>query len=140
MSSEAPKIPGRRHLRIKSAPKAKQVFWCDYPDPEHSQTPEFYKRRPVVVLSRKATLHGVVTVVPLSGKPQTDSRNSQRIRSPIKGKVAWAVCNHVHTVSTRRLDTPSGGNLRVSEDDFQDILKKVCNSLPLLPPREGGGK
>ncbi|MYA89460.1 MAG: type II toxin-antitoxin system PemK/MazF family toxin [Boseongicola sp. SB0662_bin_57] len=105
-----------------------------------TQRPRNSTRRPVVVISRKATLHGVVTVVPLSGKPQTDKRNSLQIRSPIKGKVVWAVCNHVYTVSTRRLDTPSGGNLKVSDDDFREILKKICNSLPLLAPGEGEGE
>lgn len=140
MTNESPKSPGRRHLRIKSAPKIRQVFWCDYPDPEHTEIPEFFKRRPVVVLSRKATLHGVVTVVPLSGKPQMDSRNSLRMLSPIRGKTVWAVCNHVHTVSTRRLDAPAGRIPRVPDEDFRGILKKVCNNLPLLPPGGGEGR
>ena len=137
MTNGTSNTPGKRRIRIRSAPKTRQVFWCDYPDTEHTEVPEFYKRRPVVVLSRKATLHGVVTVVPLSGKPQTDSRNSLKIRSPIKGKSVWVVCNHVHTVSTRRLDAPTGGIPRVPNDVFREILKKICLNLPLLPPGEG---
>ncbi len=137
MTYETPNAAGKRQLRIKSSPKVRQVYWCDYPNPEYTESPEFYKRRPVVVLSRKATLYGVVTVVPLSGKPQTDTRNSLRIRSPIKGKIAWAVCNHIHTVSTRRLDVPANGICSVHDDDFRKILQKVYNNLPVLPPQEG---
>lgn len=141
MKSKISKSPGQRPVRIKSAPRIRQVFWCDYPDPEHTEKPEFYKRRPVVVLSRKSTLHGVVTVIPLSGKPQTDSRNTLRIRSPIKGTdFCWAVCNHIDAVSTRRLDAPAGGIRKVSDDDFRGILKKACNNLPLRPHGEGTGE
>ena len=140
MSHKTPNPPGRRELRIRSAPRAKQVFWCAYPDPAHTEVPEFYKRRPVVVLSRKATLYGVVTVVPLSGKPQSGNRNSLQMHSPIEGKIVWAVCNHIHTLSTRRLHPPAGGIPKVSDEDFREILKRVCNNLPLLPPREGEGE
>ncbi|MCY3878988.1 MAG: type II toxin-antitoxin system PemK/MazF family toxin [Rhodobacteraceae bacterium] len=133
MKNNTEKLPGERRLRIKSAPRIRQVFWCDYPNPEHTQKPEFYKTRPVVVLSRNSTLHGVVIVVPLSGKQQTDERNTLKIRSPIDGDDCWVVCNHVHTVSTRRLNPPSQVIPKVTEDDFEEIKEKVCNNLPLRP-------
>ncbi|MDE0304226.1 MAG: type II toxin-antitoxin system PemK/MazF family toxin [Albidovulum sp.] len=135
MKSASTKTPGTRNIRIKSAPKIRQVFWCNYPELEHTEIPEFYKRRPVVVISRKSTLYGVATIVPITGKPQKDSQNSLRIRSPINGRDAWIVCNHVHTVSTRRLDVPAGGIPRIPDDVFQEILKKVYRNLPL--PRLG---
>ena len=140
MRNQTSKSPGQRPIRIKSAPKPGQVFWCDYPDPEHTEKPEFYKRRPVVVLSRNARLYGVVTVVPLSGKPQTDTRNTLQICSPIGGMSAWVVCNHVNTVSTRRLDAPAGGIPQMPDADFKEILKKVSNNLQLHLQGEGAGE
>lgn len=128
--------PGTRPIRIKSAPKIRQVYWCDYPEPEHTQKPEFYKRRPVVVLSKNATLYGAVTIAPISGKAQNYNRHSQLIQSPIDGRDAWVVCNHICTVSTRRLDVPAEGLRRIPDDVFQQILAKVYRNLPL--PRRGG--
>ena len=117
--------------RIKTAPRIRQVYWCDYPAPEHTEPPEFSKCRPVVVLSRSATLYGVVTVVPMTTKPQRDDKFSVQLVSPLGDRKAWVVCNHVHTVSTRRLSSPAGVVPRIPDDVFQAILRKVWRHLPL---------
>lgn len=118
---------------IKSAPKIMQIYMCNYPDQEHTEKPEFYKNRPVVI-GKKATLHGVVTIVPITGYPQDKNPNSLRIQSPIDGRDAWVVCNHIHTVSTKRLYIPKGGITKIQENVFQEILAKVCRNLPLSLP------
>lgn len=65
-SEEAPpRIPPR----VKAAPSIRQLYWCDFP--HDAQLPEFWKRRPVVVVSFKNTLSGAVTVIPCSSQDQT---------------------------------------------------------------------
>ena len=61
-------IPPKIQPRLRSAPKIKTLYWCDFP--EDAQLPEFWKRRPVVILSHKNTLHGAVTVIPCSTRVQ----------------------------------------------------------------------
>ena len=120
-----------RSPRVTAAPKIRQVLWCDYPEPQHTYKPEFHKTRPVVVLSKRATLYGVVIVVPMTTKEQDDDRFSVELVSPLDGTTAWVVCNHVHTVSVRRLSPPKGAIPRVSDSEFEDILDKVFRILPI---------
>lgn len=52
--------------------KVRQLLWCDFP--QDAQLPEFWKRRPVVILSHKNTLHGAVTVIPCSTQAQPGNK------------------------------------------------------------------
>lgn len=120
--------PRRRRVKLQASPRKGEVYWCDYPPPECLHLPEFWKRRPVVIVSRHATLSGVVTVVPMTSGEQSDLRFSTRVRSPIDGRAAWAVCNHVTTVAVSRL-LPAKGRPSVSRDEYREILRKVVDSL-----------
>ncbi|MDF3812900.1 MULTISPECIES: type II toxin-antitoxin system PemK/MazF family toxin [Rhodopseudomonas] len=62
--AQAEEPPPRIAPRLKSAPKIRQLYWCDFP--QDAQLPEFWKRRPVVILSMNATLYGSVVVIPCS--------------------------------------------------------------------------
>lgn len=117
--------------RVKAAPKTRQVFLCEYPAVEHTFKPEFYKIRPVVILSKNSTKFGVVTVLPITSSRQKDDKFSVPLASPIDGRDSWVVCNHVHTVSVRRLIPPRGSISRISDETFQEILAKVCKNLPM---------
>lgn len=55
------------NTNLKLAPKMAQVYWCEFSPPVF---PELGKMRPVVVLSRQNTLHGMVTVAPITTRPQ----------------------------------------------------------------------
>lgn len=50
-------VPPRVPPRLKSAPKIRQVYWCDYW--QDAQLPEMWKRRPVVIVSYRHTLFGI---------------------------------------------------------------------------------
>ena len=119
--------------RITSAPRIRQVYWCSYPG--DAIKPEFSKKRPVVVLSRKSKLHGVVTVVPVTTKPQTSDRHAVKIVSPFDNRDAWVVCNHVTTVAVRRLETRRSVAHLVSREDFAKIVEKVFAHLPDRRPQ-----
>jgi mRNA interferase MazF len=115
--------------RVKAAPKPRQVYWCDFP--QDAQLPEFWKRRPVVILSANATLHGVVIIVPLTSKAQPDNRNAHAFNSPLPGEtIAWAVCSHVSTVAVSRLVPPARQIPRISEEDYRAILMLVHSNIP----------
>ena len=127
------------NLRIKSRPKIRQIYMCDFPPADCTWKPEFYMKngpRPVAVISKSATYHGLVTIVPLSTKEQTEARNSLKIRSPIDGRDCWVVCNHLITVSTRRLAPPTTPIPRISDEQFQLILEKIHSNIPVPRVRQ----
>ena len=121
--------PQRYKPRLKYPPRKGEIYWCDYPPPESVHLPEFWKRRPVVILSRRTTLKGVVTVVPLTSREQTDRRSSVAVCSPIDGRDAWVICTHVTTVAVSRLLPIARHRIVMSAAKYSEILAKVTDSL-----------
>ena len=116
-------------VRLSKAPRIRRVFWCDFPNDAHK--PEFWKLRPVVVLSKAAKFHGLVTVVPLSTLPQQDNPMAVPIASPFDPtKTAWVVCDYLTTVATSRLTQDKSGVPLVGQGDFDQIVKRVMACLP----------
>lgn len=124
-----PKIPPR----VKSAPRIRQLYWCEFPRDAH--LPEFWKIRPVVILSPRAPLHGAVTVVPCSTQADQDPKLAFPLRTTIDGKAAWAICDKVTTVAVSRLTPDKGGIRRLPEDEFHEMLAMVLGLLPRLPAK-----
>jgi len=73
-------------------------------------------------------LGGVVTVVPITSKRQSNPQLSVRIRSPLDGRNAWIVCNHVTTTAASRL-LPSHGKRLISEEEYRDVMDKIVDNL-----------
>ncbi|WP_207919164.1 type II toxin-antitoxin system PemK/MazF family toxin [Methylobacterium segetis] len=74
------------------APKVRDFYWCDFPVDAH--LPEFWKRRPVIVIATDRTLSGAVTVVPCSSQPQPENRWAYRLATTIDGSPeSWAICD-----------------------------------------------
>jgi len=121
--------PPRVAPRITSAPRIRQVYWCDLP--EDAQLPEFRKTRPVVVMSRKSTLHGKVTVLPLTSKSQPDNPHAYPIQSLLRpGRQTWVICDHPMTLAVSRLSRPLRTVPRISEADFEVIKERALRNLP----------
>lgn len=120
-------IPPKIQPRLKSAPKIKGLYWCDFP--KDAQLPEFWKRRPVVILSFKNTLHGAVTVIPCSTKAQK-SKWAFPMRTTIDNKAAWAICDKPTTVAVSRLIQDKHGIKRLPDDEFNEMLSLVLEWLP----------
>ncbi len=115
--------------RIKSAPKVRQIYWCDFW--EDARLPEMWKTRPVVVVSYKNTLHGPCLVVPLSTKPQRDLQWAWQLSFSLDHRpTTWVVCNHLYTVAPSRLSTLPGRIPRLSPEEFDQILQKIMAWLP----------
>lgn len=120
--------------RLVGAPKIRQLYWCDFP--LDAQLPEFWKRRPVVILSFKNTLHGAVTVIPCSTQAQPGNRWAFPLQTTIDGRAAWAICDKVTTVAVSRLLPDKGGIVKMPEAEFDDMLRLVLSWLPVpsTPP------
>jgi mRNA interferase MazF len=123
--------PPRIQPRLKSAPKIRQLYWCDFP--LDAQLPEFWKRRPVIVLSKNATLYGAVTVIPCSTQAEQDPRLAFPLRTTIDGRAAWAICDKPTTVAVSRLLPTQGIVVRMPIDEFNEMLKVFFDLLPKLP-------
>jgi mRNA interferase MazF len=129
--NDAHETPPKVAPRLKSAPKIRQLYWCDFP--KDAQLPEFWKRRPVVILSKTATLHGAVTVIPCSTQTQKEPRFAFPLRTTIDGRAAWAICDKPATVAVSRLLPTQGVIVRMPVDEFHEMLKLVLDILPKLP-------
>jgi mRNA interferase MazF len=117
--------------RLIGAPKIRQLFWCDFP--HDAQLPEFWKRRPVVVMSYRNTLHGAVTVVPCSTQAQTGNKWAFPLQTTIDGRAAWAICDKVTTVAVSRLLPDKSGIARMPDGEFEGLLRLLLDWLPKLP-------
>lgn len=123
------------NTRLQLAPKLAHVYWCEFSPPV---LPELGKNRPVVVLSRQNTLHGMVTVAPITTRPQlnAEQRHWVKIQAPFnENEEAWVLCKHIIAVSTRRLnvhnnDTERNIITKISDVNFQEIVHKILNDLP----------
>lgn len=122
-----PKIPPR----LIGAPKIRQLFWCDFP--QDAQLPEFWKRRPVIVMSYRNTLHSAVTVVPCSTQVQMGNKWAFPLQTTIDGRAAWAICDKVTTVAVSRLLPDKGGIARMPVGEFEGMLRLLLDWLPKLP-------
>lgn len=120
--------PPRIKPKLKSAPRIRQFYWCDFPKDAH--LPEFWKCRPVVVLSKNATLFGAVTVIPCSTQAQPDLRLAFPLRTTIDGRAAWAICDKPTTVAVSRLVPTHGVIVRMPEEEFDEMLGLVLSLLP----------
>ena len=123
--------PPKLKPQLKAAPRVRQLYWCDFP--KDAQLPEFWKRRPVIVLSMNATLHGAVTVVPCSTQAQPNPKPGYPLRTTIDGKAAWAICDKPTTVAVSRLLPDKSGIVRMPADEFHEMLALVLALLPRLP-------
>ncbi|MFA4939399.1 type II toxin-antitoxin system PemK/MazF family toxin [Brevundimonas sp.] len=128
-------MPSAQTLKLKAAPAVRQMYWCDFWS--DSTTPEMGKKRPVVIVSYKNSLHGVALVVPTSTDPQegASARWAHKLSfQPDGARDSWVVCNHLYTVSTKRLEPLKGTAIpRLSEDEFHQILTLIQAWMPQIP-------
>lgn len=120
---------------LKSAPKIRAVYWCNFW--KDALRPEFYKKRPVVVISRDNQLNGPIMVVPLTRKVQGGNKWAFKLSenpNPAKpGIDSWAVCNHVYTVSCARLEQMQGIVPRMKQADFDEVVRLLLRAMPNPP-------
>lgn len=124
--------PPRVKPRVKAVPTIRQLYWCDFPEDAH--LPEFWKRRPVLIVSFKNFLSGAVTVIPCSSQDQGSNKWAYSLTTTIDGSPSWAICDKPTTVAVSRLSADKSGVKRLPEDEFNAILAILFKWLPVLPP------
>lgn len=132
--------PPRVQPTIKAAPGIRQLYWCDFW--ADTRLPEMWKRRPVIILSYKNSLHGACSVLACSTDAQEgpSAQWAHPLSVSLDGRQTWVVCNHIYTISPSRLMADRNGIKRLSEAEFNQILTKTLHWLPKLPePAQGGG-
>ena len=122
--------PRRMPLRIKAAPKIRAIYWCDFPEDAHF--PELWKTRPVVVVSFRTSLHGAVTLLPMSTAPQDDNPWAVRIAAGVEGRLSWVICDKPATMATSRLSPIQGKVPRLPSDEFEAVLARLLDWLPKI--------
>ena len=127
--------PPRVAPKLRAVPAIRELYWCDFP--HDAQLPEFWKKRPVVVVSFKNTLHGTVTVIPCSSQDQSGNPWAYKLATTIDGEESWAVCDKPCTVAVSRLALDRRGKVRLPEAEFHGLLAILLRWLPRLPPSNG---
>jgi mRNA interferase MazF len=123
--------PPRVQPRLKQGPKVRDLYWCDFP--QDAQLPEFWKRRPVLVLATDRSLSGALTVIPCSSQPQIGNKWAFRLSQTIDDNPSWAICDKITTVAVSRLSLHRGFKRRVSQQEFSAVLAIVLKWLPKAP-------
>jgi mRNA interferase MazF len=123
-------VATRYPIRIKAAPKVGNIYWCDFHPEGVVHIPEFWKKRPVIVASRNATLHGKVTVLPMTtDEDNATNINAIELSAEVQGKLdskrSWVICDHLMTIATSRLDSVSTTPPRVKGEELTTILQKA---------------
>ncbi len=131
MSAHNQAPPPKVAPRLIGAPKLRQLYWCDFP--QDAQLPEFWKRRPVIILSYRNTLHGAVTAIPCSTQAQAGNQWAFPLQTTIDGRAAWAICDKITTVAVSRLVPDKNGIARLPEAEFEDMLRIALDWLPKVP-------
>lgn len=121
-------------VRIKAAPKVGSLYWCSLHAEAHVHIPEFWKKRPVVVISRKNTLVGKVIVLPITTDEDNETyassiQLSHATCAKINGKRCWVVCDHPMTVATSRLDFINASPPRIEVAELAIILEKFHSTV-----------
>jgi mRNA interferase MazF len=133
MSNEK-NTPPRVKPKLTAKPKIRNLYWCDFPQDAH--LPEFWKLRPVIVISKNHDLSGHATVVATTTKPQPENNWAVQLKTSIDGRQSWAICDKPCTVAVSRL-VPSKSNVtRLPQDEFNQILDKLWEWLPVKPPKK----
>ncbi|PHS06163.1 MAG: hypothetical protein COA78_14505 [Blastopirellula sp.] len=114
--------------KITARPKVRQLYWCRFPS--DAELPEFWKTRPVVVISHNNTLHGAVTVVACSTQSQPSNKWAFQVENSIDGEKAWAICDKPTTVAVSRLTPDKEGIKRISDEEFNGILTLMLKWIP----------
>ena len=121
--------PPRVRPRIIAAPKIRQLYWCDFW--RDAQLPEFWKTRPVLVVSYRNSLHGPCLVLPTSTAPRDDNPWARKLSIKPDGRsVSWVICNQPSTIAPSRLSQFKGKIPRLPEPEFDGILALLLRWLP----------
>ena len=119
-------------LKIQTAPKTGNIYWCDFGAEGEVHLPEFWKKRPALIVSRKNYLRGKVIVLPITTSEENAGNKYAYFldlqASPL-GRSVWIVCDHPMTVATSRLEYISSKPLRLRGAALTSVLALCHQSI-----------
>jgi uncharacterized protein YifN (PemK superfamily) len=112
--------------------RIKQIYRCDFHALNCIHSPEFWKSRYVIVVSRNNLHRGLVIIIPISTAVTNENNKwAVPITNHFNDKKVWAVCNALTSVSTSRLLPPKmNGIPTVPQAEFDLIVDKIFELLP----------
>ena len=131
-----PEPPVRRKSHLTRDTRTGEVYWCDF-NPTNL-TPEFDYQHLVVVVRGGKIANDINVVVPLTKVAQSENPHGyQLLHNPNPGSadVSWAVCNHIYSVASERLQPlrDSKGNRltpqKLHDVDLRHISQRVRKAL-----------
>ena len=122
--------PPRYKPKLRAAPKLREVYYCNLWKDAH--LPEFWKQRPVIVISYGRELTGVCTVIPLTSQRQHGNLRAYCLTTVITpGRESWAICNHPLTIAVSRLSLIQPRTPRIKQAELDEIILRLKQWLPL---------
>jgi mRNA interferase MazF len=122
--------PSRVKPRLRAAPKIREFFWCDFPS--DAQLPEFWKTRPVIIVSKRSILSGATVVIPCTTDPQAGNKWAFELSFSFDGRKTWAICDKPSTVAVSRLSSDKGGIHKMDQEEFNCMLSLLYKYLPSI--------
>lgn len=131
---EASHWPKKFRPVIRATPRVGDIYWCKFHDETEIELPEMWKTRPCVIVSRKNTINGKVTVLPFSTSPSnaTDPmavEASKTVQQRLDQNRTWILCDHPCTIATSRLRQLNRGFLKLQSNELKVILTKMTQGL-----------
>jgi mRNA interferase MazF len=131
---EISRWPKKFKPTIKATPRVGDIYWCNFHDETEIELPEMWKTRPCVVVSRKNSLYGKVTVLPFStSRSNADDpmtiEASRTVQERLDRKRTWILCDHPCTVATSRLNQVKGGVPKLTSTELKAVLTLMVKSL-----------
>ena len=114
------------------------VFWCDFSP--YNWPPEFDDRHLVVVIRGGAMADGNHLVVPLTSKVQ-EGQFAYKLKvnpNPRSAAESWAVCDHIYTVASERLEQLRDDknhyrrSVAIDDGDLREVGRRVFAALNSL--------
>lgn len=121
--------PPRRAVKIRISPKVGQIFWCRLPF--DAELPEFWKTRPVVIVSKNNILEDAAVVLPITSRHQGGNPWAVPVGRIMNGEESWVVCDKPMTVATSRLSLYGPKIARMSEEYVADVLHVLFSRFPV---------
>lgn len=127
----------RPATRLWRSTRVGEVYWCEF-NSQLNYLPEFDDKHLVVVLKGGKREDDVHVVIPLTSKDQSQNPHAYKLQqnpNPKSASDSWAVCDHIYTVSFRRLDPLRDGKgkpltpEKINAADLAAISRKVMRVL-----------
>lgn len=115
-----------------------EVYWCDFIGFPHSMIPEFDDKHLVVIIRGGKKERDIHVVQPLTSSDQSANPHSYRLQNnpnPGSADVSWAVCNHLYSVASERLQRLRDANgqprtpEKLADADLRAISEKTRMAL-----------